>query len=204
MRGDDKFAGGQAQPWYRQRPNDALIVAIGLFVGVSVLQWFNDAAGQAIAVLYVLPVALMAVTFGLRGGLVAATTGFVLFALFEIFHSSGNIDIDGWLVRAIAMFLLGALLGRATDETTASERAAVVEQQRRNQLEETNRRYQEALEINDSILQQLVAAKWMIERGQPEEAAEALAATIERGEQMVQGLLPKRVSPRAGRGSTSA
>ena len=203
MREGDSFFGGHTRPWYRRRSSDALVVAVGLFVGVSILQWFNDDAAQAIAVLYVLPVALLAVTFGLRGGLVAATFGFVLFALFEIFHSSGEIDVDGWLVRAIAMFLLGALLGRATDQSTASERTAVAEQHRRDQLEEVNRRYREALEINDSILQQIVAAKWKIERGQPEEAAEVLAATIERGERMVQGLLPKRVSPGADRSSTS-
>jgi hypothetical protein len=101
------------------------MVAVGLFVVVSLVQWFNDGSGQAIAVLYVLPIALIAVTLGERGGLAGATVGFVLFAVFEIIHSYGDIDATGWAVRAVAMFLLGGLLGRATDRTLASEQVVL-------------------------------------------------------------------------------
>jgi K+-sensing histidine kinase KdpD len=169
-------------------------VALALFVGVSILEWFNDVSGHAIAVLYVLPIALLAVAFGLRGGLVAAAAGFALFAVFEVLHSSGDIDADGWVVRAVAMFLLGGLLGRATDQAVASEAAALAEQRRRHQLEESNHRYGEAMEISDSLLQQMVAAKWMVEQGRSDQAVDVLTATIERGEQIVAALLPKRVS----------
>ena len=41
----------------------------------------------------------LAVTFGLRGGLVGAGCGFGLFALLEVLHSSGDIDADGWAVK---------------------------------------------------------------------------------------------------------
>lgn len=190
--------GENKRPWYRLYPGRAAVVAIALFVGISVLLWFNDGSGHAVVVLYVLPIALLAVTFGLWGGLGAATVGFVVFALFEIFHSSGDIDADGWAARAIAMFLLGVLLGRATDQTIASEQAALNEQQRRYELEDVNHRYAEAIEISDSILQQMVAAKWMVERGRSDQAAEALTATIERSEEMVTALLPVRVSVPVG------
>ena len=43
-----------------------MVVVFGLFVIVSVLQWFNDGSGQAIAVLYILPIALLGVTRGER------------------------------------------------------------------------------------------------------------------------------------------
>jgi hypothetical protein len=194
MRGGESLFGGSMRPWYRLQPGNAVVVAVGLFVGISILQWFNDVSGQAIAVLYVLPIALLAVTFGLRGGLVGATTGYFLFASFEILHSSGDIDADGWVVRATAMFLLGGLLGRATDQTTASESAALDEQKQRYRLEEANLRYAEAIEISDSLLQQMVAAKWMVERGRSDQAVELLEATIERGGHMVAGLLPTRIS----------
>ena len=181
-------------PWYRLHPGKAVVIAVGLFVAVSVLDWFNDGSGQAIAVLYVLPIALLAVTLGQRGGLTGAAAGYALFAVFEIEHSSGDIDVTGWVVRAVAMFLLGELLGRATDQTTASEHAALAEQQRRCQVEEANLRYTEALEINDSLLQQIVVAKWMVEQSQPKDAAKLLTEAIARGERMVAGLLPERVS----------
>jgi K+-sensing histidine kinase KdpD len=186
--------GRRTSPWYRLHPSNSILVALALFVAISVLQWFNNGTGQAIAVLYVLPISLLAVTLGARGGLTGATGGFVLFAVFEIGHGSGDIDATGWAVRAIAMFLLGGLLGRATDQTTASERAALAEQQRRCQLEEANHRYAEAFEINDSLLQQMVAAKWMVEQNHTDQATELLTETIARGERMVAGLLPSRVS----------
>jgi len=189
--------GRRLSPWYRLQPRNAIVVAVGLFVVVSVLQWFNDQSGQAIAVLYVLPVALLAVTLGERGGLTGATAGFVLFAVFEIVHSSGDIDATGWVVRVVTMFLLGGLLGRATDQVTVSQRDALVEAQRRYQVEEVNHRYAEALEINDSLIQQIVVAKWMVEQGQPKPAAELLNVVITRGQRMVAGLLPARVSPPA-------
>ena len=181
-------------PWYRLYPGKAIVIAVGLFVAVSVLAWFNDGSGQAIAVLYVLPIALLAVTLGQRGGLTGATAGFALFAVLEVEHSSGDIDVTGWVVRAVAMFLLGGLLGRATDQTAASGRAALAEAQRRCQVEEENHRYAEALEINDSLIQQIVVAKWMVEQGQPKPASELLTEAIARGERMVAGLLPARVS----------
>ena len=90
------------------------------------------------------------------------------------------------------MLLLGVLLGRATDQTLVSERAALYQERRRCELEEANSRYAEAVEINDSIIQELVAAKWMVELGQTEKAADVLTETIVRGEHMVAKLLPRR------------
>jgi len=181
-------------PWYRLHPGKAIVIAIGLFVAVSVLAWFNDQSGQAIAMLYVLPIALLAVTLGKRGGLTGAGAAFALFAVLEVEHSSGDIDVTGWIVRAVTMFLLGGLLGRSTDQTVASERATLAEQQRRCHVEAANLRYAEALEINDSLLQQIVVAKWMVEQSQTKSAAELLTEAIARGERMVAGLLPERAT----------
>ena len=193
MAGDDVVVGAETRPWYRLHPRSAVEVAVGLFVVVTFLHWFQDGSGQAIVVLYVLPIALLAITFGRRGGLLAAATGFGLFALLEVLHSSGDIDVDGWAVRAIAMFLLGGLLGHATDQALASERAALVEQQRRCQVEAANHRYAQAMEISDSLVQKMVAAKWMAEQGRVDETAEVLTTTIVEAERMVTGLVRKRM-----------
>jgi hypothetical protein len=186
---------GKQTPWYRASPARAVTVAGALFLVISVVQWFNDGSGQAIAVLYVLPIALLAVTLGERGGLAGATFGFVLFAVFEVVHSTGDIDVTGWVARATGMFVLGWLLGRATDQTMASERATLAEHEQRCRLEEANHRYCEALEIQDSIIQQIVAAKWMVEQDHTEAATEILTETIARAQRMVAGLLPARIRP---------
>lgn len=180
-------------PWYQLRPRVALATAVALFALVSTFHWFDDGSGQAIVVLYVLPVALVAVAFGLRGGLVSAAAGFGLFSVLEVFHSTGDIDGIGWAVRAVALFLLGGLLGHATDRMHATQRQALAEQDRRCRLEEKNRRFAEAMEISDSLVQKMVAAKWMAEQGRAEDAADALATTIAEGERMAAGLLQKRM-----------
>ena len=190
----ETIGGRGTKPWYYLRPGRAVGVAVALFAVVSVLQWFDDGSGQAIAVLYVLPIALLGVSLGERGGLAAAAAGFGLFAGFEVVHSSGDIDATGWVVRAVAMFLLGGLLGHSTDRTTASEKTALDEQQKRSLAEEANHRYAEAIEINDSLIQEIVAAKWLVEQGRTDQAAEILTTTIATGERLVVELLPRRAA----------
>lgn len=185
---------GRRGIWYQLHPRAAVVMAVVLFSVVSFAAWAYDSSGQAIVLFYVLPIALLAIAFGLRGGLIGAVTGFGLFAILEVFHSSGDIDGEGWVVRALAMFLLGGLLGHASDRTESSERTALAEQQRRCRIEEANRRYAEAMEISDSLVQQMVAAKWMAEQGQSTEAIEVLASTIAAGESMARGLLQRRAA----------
>ncbi len=181
-------------PWYRLHPGRAVMVAVGLFVGISILCWFVHGHGQATAILYLLPVALLAVAFGLRGGLLGATAGFSLFASLHLVQGGQEVPAVGWATRALAVFSLGVLLGRATDQTAANARTALEEQTERYRLEETNKRYAEATELSDCIIQHMVAAKWLAEQGRSDRAAEILEATIERGEAMIQGLLGMRAS----------
>lgn len=181
--------------WYQVRPRTAIVVAVVLFGLVTLFHLLDDQSGQAVVVLYVLPIALLAVTFGRRGGLIGAAVGFTLFAVLEGLHSTGDIDVTGWTVRAVTMVLLGGLLGQATDRVVASQRAALEEQRERCRLEEANRRYAEAMEISDSLVQKMVAAKWKVEQGRDDEAVEVLEATIIEAEDMVAGLLAQRMTP---------
>lgn len=182
--------------WYRTHPSAALIAAVCLFAAVTALQAVADSSGEAVSVLYTLPIALLAVAFGRKGGLTGALLGFVASALFTVYHSTGDIDATGWVTRATAMFLLGGLLGHATDQSLASERRMLVEQRRRHELEAAERREREAMEVNDSIIQGMVAAKWMAELGRTDEAIEALATTIARGQSLVAALLPRAIGGR--------
>ena len=62
----------------------------------------------------------------------------------------------------------------------------------KRQVQETSRRQAEALEISDSILQYLAAAKWMVEQGKDEDAIAVLSSTLEKGQRMVAEMLPPR------------
>ncbi len=165
---------------------------MGLFVAVTVAHVVVNGTGEAVDILYSLPVALLAMSFGLRGGLVGATTGFTLFAIVELVDGVGDIDATGWIARASGLFVLGALLGRSTDQIESAQLHALAAQEERQVLAERARRQSEGLEISDSILQHLAVAKWMVEAGKNDEAIEILTSTMATGERMVAELLPIR------------
>ena len=177
------------QVWYRLHPGGALVVAACLFAAVTVVRLATTPDGDSVDVLYVLPVALLAVTFGQRGGLGGAFLGLGFIATIDAFHRDGNLGAIGWATRAIALFLLGALLGHATDRKREFYRWALAEQERRVHLEELAQRERAALEINDSLIQGMVAAKWLVELDKGDQAIDTLTAAIENGEHLVAELL---------------
>jgi hypothetical protein len=194
-RGTDDLGGSDvssAGPWYRSTAIAPLLVASGLFATVTVAHIIANGTGEAVDILYALPVALLAMSFGLRGGLFGAAIGFALFAIVELSDGIGDIDATGWISRAAGLLLLGALLGRATDQIEAGRLGAIAEAEERQQLEERARRQAEGLEISDSLLQHLAVAKWMLEAGNNEGAIEVLTSTMVTGERMVAELLPIR------------
>jgi len=183
---------GHAYPWYRSNRRAALATASGLFVVVTIAHAIANGTGEAVDILYALPVALLAMSFGLRGGLVGAVIGFTLFAIIELADGVGDIDATGWITRAAGLFVLGALLGGATDQIESGQLRSLAEQEERQVLAERARRQSEGLEISDTILQHLAVAKWMVEIGKNDEAIEILTSTLATGERMVAGLLPIR------------
>jgi signal transduction histidine kinase len=191
---DAVMAPGRADParpalWYRRHPTVAVAVATGLFLLVFALRIEVARPGDAISVLYVFPVALLAVTFGLLGGLGAAAGGFALVVLsYAVFHNAPP-DALGWSTQGAAILVLGALLGHATDRRCAIERWALTEQEARLRLEEVACRERAALEINDSLIQGMSAAKWLIEQHKDALALDELSLAIDHGEQLVTDLL---------------
>jgi glucose-6-phosphate-specific signal transduction histidine kinase len=61
-------------------PPDLLAVAVVLFVVVLVLKLTIPAPGFGLPLLFDVPVALVALAYGARGGLIAAAVGMVLYA----------------------------------------------------------------------------------------------------------------------------
>jgi hypothetical protein len=82
----------------------------------------------------------------------------------------------------LPLLLLGVLLGHATDR----ERRAHEEHRR---LEAAALLHREAIEVNDSLVQGMAAAKWSFESGQVDTGTRILDRTIADAHDLVSGLI---------------
>ncbi|HZO59675.1 MAG TPA: PAS domain S-box protein [Solirubrobacterales bacterium] len=87
-----------------------LAFAGALFVGIFALGIVVDDPAEAPSVLYVLPVALIAIRFGALGGAIAATFALILFGVVNTVNEEGTGAL-GYLTRATAFYVLALLLG---------------------------------------------------------------------------------------------
>jgi signal transduction histidine kinase len=119
--------------------------------------------------------------FGLRGGLLAGLAGTLLIALWV---GVRNVDLSvlGWATRMVPLLLLGVLLGDAVDRLHRSE-------QDRRRLEAAAQRHRDAVEINDSVVQRLAAAKWALEAGRADRALDIMTETLDVTQALVSDLL---------------
>jgi hypothetical protein len=171
------------EAWFRQRPVLALAVAAALFVAVLVVRLYAGDPVDAYSMFFVFPVALLAVTFGLRGG---AAGGAVAVALTIVWVLLRDVSLTptGWLSRAAPVLLLGVLLGHATDRIRRAEAD-------RLSLEAAALLHREAIEINDALVQGMVAAKWSIEAGRTEAGLSTLDDTVGQAQALVSELIRK-------------
>lgn len=185
-------------PWYVARRDRALWVAAGLYAVICVFEGLDTNSSDAIALWYMLPIALIAVSWGFRGGLVAAAVGTACFCAFAELHSTGYMGTDDWVTRIGAMVLLGGLLGRASEQSMRAHINALHNQRKRLELEEEVRRYAEGIELGDSVLQHMAAAQWMLDAGSIDQAAELISTAMEQGQRIVSELLPGQTVGNAG------
>lgn len=169
----------------------SLGVLVVLLATVSTLRWFYYGAGEAVALLYVVPIALGALRFGRRGGVGVAGFGMTAFVVLEAIRGHGDLDVTGWVGPLLAMALIGCLVGHL------SSLAALREADRRlqaSQIEELRDVQCSAAQASDSIVQQVAAARWVLESGQSERAAAMLDEAVAEGITEVSGAPPP--SPR--------
>lgn len=172
---------GALAPWFRRAPESAIVLAVALFVAVLVLRLLEPSTEVPVGLLYCLPVALLAVAFGRTAGLlagaaaVAATTTWALAA-------GADYGWLSWTARTLPLLLLGGLLGDAADRLVRSEaqarRAGIAAQRAR-----------EAVELNDTVVQGLAAARWALEAGRSERGLQIVTETLEHSQRMVSQLL---------------
>lgn len=174
----------------------ALGIIVALFAAITVLRWFFDRASEAVALLYVVPIALGALRFGRRGGITAAGIGVTAFVVLEALRSKGDIDLTGWVAPLLAMALMGGLVGHLSE--VAAQREAEQRRQAKH-IEELSDARRAAIETSDSVVQQVAAARWLLEAGQRQEALAALGDAVADGIARVNGRdepLPDEMVPR--------
>jgi len=151
---------------------------------------FASGPVDAYTVLYVLPVALLSTAFGLRGGVVGGAVALLLTVIWAVARDV-SLGSAAWASRLLPLLLLGVLLGEASDRLRRAEAA-------RREAEGAALLHGEAVEINDQLVQGMVAARWAFESGRTEDGMELLEHAIEEGHLLVSGLIR-----RAGLGSRS-
>lgn len=168
-------------PWFREHPTAVLAVAAALFAVVLSLRLLAGGPADAYSLLYVLPVALVATSSGLRAGVLA---GLVAVGLMVLWAVTADVSLGpaGWASRVVPLLLLGLLLGDASDRLARADAE-------RRRLEAAALLHREAIEINDSLVQGMVAAKWSLEAGQTDVGLRTLSDTITRAHALVSGLV---------------
>jgi hypothetical protein len=170
-----------SDPWFVDRPRLAVALAVALFAGVFALRLTNRDSGDAVSLLFTLPIALLATTFGLRGGLVAGLVATLMLVLW-VFRAGVDLSPLGWASRLAPLLLLGYLLGDAVDRLRRAEAA-------RLRLEDAARRHRDAVQLNDAIVQSLSAAKWALEGGDLDGGLQIVTETLHLGNQLVSDLI---------------
>jgi hypothetical protein len=174
-------AGSPGDPWFQRRPRLAVAVIAALFLGVLTVRLLVDSTVDSYSMFYVLPVALAATAFGARGGGVTAVLAFALIVASAILRQVSHTPA-GWATRVVPILVLGVLLGRSTDRLRDAEAE-------RRRLEVAALLHREAIEINDSLVQRMTAAKWSLEAGQVEASLQALTVAVSEAQKLVSGLI---------------
>ena len=169
------------EAWFRRRPPLTWGAAASLFLGVFVLRLSGGTVEDAYSMLYVFPVALVAFAFGLRPGAAAGVLAVVLIIAWVVVRDV-SLGPAGWASRILPILLLGILLGDASDRLRRNE-------SERRRLETAALLHRDAIEINDSVIQGMAAAKWSLEAGDVETGLRTLNATISQAQELVSGLI---------------
>jgi PAS domain S-box-containing protein len=94
----------------------SLALALTLFLGVFVLRERDLSALDADEILFVLPIAVVALRFGLRGAVPASLLALGLILTWDAFDTDAMLTIWGYTIRGVAFLLLGILLGTFVDQ----------------------------------------------------------------------------------------
>ena len=169
------------RPWFQRYPRLALTVSATLFAVIFLIRISVGGTEDSISMLYVLPVALVALGFGFWAGLAAGLTAVGLLVGWAVALDAESSPL-GWVGLVTPVVLLGALVGFASDRIRDADRA--------ERYAATVALLQvEGAEISDRIFQGLAASKWMLEVGEIERGLAVLEDTMVIAQQLVTSVL---------------
>src|SRR3954454_4304109 len=102
--------------FFARRSTLVAIVAGAMFLVILVLKLLITEPGWGFPLLYDIPVALLAVSFGVRGGLAGALIGMACFAIGDSV-AEVHTNAAGSLSRGLTFAVLGVLLGAFSDRS---------------------------------------------------------------------------------------
>ncbi len=100
-----------------------LAVAVVLCVAVTAGRFASKNPGDAVGILFIVPVAMVALDFRWRGGLIAGAVGTLITASWSAFEHQ-HLTLVGYTARTIAFVVVGVLLGVMTEKRERSVRDA--------------------------------------------------------------------------------
>ena len=164
-----------------------ILLAAIVLLGIAV-----DAPSEPGAILYSIPVVLIALAVGPAAGAVAGAAAGALFWL-AARHQNETFDVLEIGYRLVALVFLGALAGILATRLAASERSRVAAEREAAEAlgqlalrEELARR---AVELNDEVVQGLALSGYLLAAGDAEAATTSLRATLGRAQRIVGELI---------------
>jgi hypothetical protein len=155
----------------------ALAVACFIFAAILLARLRITGPADGVGMFCTVPIAVLALAYGLRGGAVGTAVGMGFLELWMEF-TDAPMSYLGWAARSVPLLLVGLLLGAVVDQLRATD-------YERLKLLAASARHREAVEINDTIVQHVTAAKWSLESGNAEHALNILSDTVELGHRLV-------------------
>jgi PAS domain S-box-containing protein/putative nucleotidyltransferase with HDIG domain len=96
-------------------PWPPLALALGLFVAVFLLRQGDTMAANGEAALFVLPVGVLGLRFGLRGALLGALGTVAFVVTWDVLSGSERLSTMGYVARAVGFVAISAALGAFVD-----------------------------------------------------------------------------------------
>jgi glucose-6-phosphate-specific signal transduction histidine kinase len=172
---------GRREPWFARRPRLALAVSVLLFVSIFLLQLLVHGTADPLSGLYVLPVALVAFAFGYRAAMVAGVVAVALLVSWSV-STGTSLSPLAWTSSVVLILLLGALVGASADRIREARRAE-------RYAYAISMMHRDAAEVNDTVVQSIAAATWMLDAGQIERARTLLDETAAAAQGLVSRVL---------------
>lgn len=171
----------RSDAWFRVHPVVAVWVSVALFVAIAAARFAIAGSAEPLSGLYSLPIALLALAFGRKAGLAGGVAAVGLLALWTEITDIAFTPL-GWASRATPLILLGALVGSASDHIRAA-------QARERHMAAVAALQREAAEVQDSLVQGLTVAKWLLEANELDRGLEAVTETMMTAQALVSQML---------------